>query len=157
MGGVLDRKLSATGPVLALRQSAVAKISEREAERRDLAIASRVKKDIATQNAAKPYDSSTLNFEKTLLKIATKGVVKLFTAVAQQNSESTKGLETERMKRARDGDIEPEQDAPATGAVISELIANKREKLRAAPAKTEEQGASWMKDNYAIGQSKAWD
>merc|ERR1711934_367669 len=52
MGGVLDRKISGAAPVLALKPSAVTKITEREAERRDQAIASRVKKEIGTQNAA---------------------------------------------------------------------------------------------------------
>ena len=37
MGGVLDRKISGAAPVLALKPSAVTKITEREAERRDQA------------------------------------------------------------------------------------------------------------------------
>eukprot|EP00656_Telonema_subtile_P018885 TRINITY_DN20259_c0_g1_i2.p1 TRINITY_DN20259_c0_g1~~TRINITY_DN20259_c0_g1_i2.p1 ORF type:complete len:229 (+),score=75.74 TRINITY_DN20259_c0_g1_i2:154-840(+) len=162
--GVLARKLHAGAPVLAMKQSAVTKITEREAARKEQALISRAKKEVATQNSVKAYDSRTLNFEKTLLKVATRGVVKLFTAVAAQNQDATKSLpHTKTRARGLDelSDGEEQQPEPAAAANVGELVAKRRAAMSEEPeaAEKKQKGAAWMSDSFARKdpEGKAWD
>jgi len=164
-GVIMDKKLSGgVGPVLAMKQSAVQKITQREAERKEQAIVSKAKQALNTQNSIEEYDSSTLNLEKTLIKIATKGVVKLFTAVVQQNADAAQSLPHSKARRGLPGVDDSDDDQPSGGAVdkskMQAMVQQKRAAMQSneeGAAKKAKGGAAWMSDNFATQNPKAWD
>eukprot|EP00658_Telonema_sp_P-2_P072056 TRINITY_DN61249_c0_g1_i1.p1 TRINITY_DN61249_c0_g1~~TRINITY_DN61249_c0_g1_i1.p1 ORF type:complete len:219 (+),score=55.71 TRINITY_DN61249_c0_g1_i1:234-890(+) len=161
--GILGRELKSksAAPILAMKQSVIKQISQREKERKEQSIASKAKRELSEQNSVRPYDASSLNFEKTLIKVATKGVVKLFTAVAQQNMNATKSLGHSRV-RARGIDELSDQDEPEPEAEakvsVSELVKQKRDRISQLDQGSKKQkGAAWMSDTFATKEAKAWD
>merc|ERR1711865_119853 len=162
-GGIMEKELKAgAGPVLALKQSAVHKIQEREAERKERAIVAKTRHALNTQNSILPYDESTLNLEKTLIKIATKGVVKLFTAVVAQNADAASSLPHNKPRKSIPGvdDSDDEQPAQLSKGKMQAMVQQKRAELQSNndnDAKKQKTGAAWMSDNFATADPKAWD
>ncbi|CAH0389797.1 unnamed protein product [Bemisia tabaci] len=119
-----------------------------------------LKKEYAKVGHVKP-DILEKNYERTLMKIATKGVVQLFNAVKQQQKDIEKVVKSSRRKTVDPRDVAQSLD--------KERFFNKlSEKAKSVPVsapdtiriKEEEEEPSWsvLRDDFLVSSSaKTWD
>ena len=164
---VLDTPLSSSAvPILARKKSHERKLDEAKKEEREALAVTRAKKLMATQahlttrvKRGIDADVSGANdpvLETTLRKIATKGVVALFNQVrsAQRNLPEK---ETKKKKRERPEAI-PEGNAPPLDlSKDSFLDILRRGSGKPAGGTAGTPGASFLRDDFMLGKSKAKD
>ena len=161
---VLDIPLGQDAPpILAKRTSHARKIDEAKREERDAATLSRAKKALAKQShhtlraGATATDAS---LETKLRKIATRGVIDLFTSVrAQQREDAAVKPKNKRQRRAATAATLPPETAQGAPLDLSKDsfmdILRRGTAAGAGDGKT----APFLRDDYMLGKSKTkdWD
>lgn len=165
---LLDHRLpevSSFAPILARRASAVRKLDEAKRDEREATALARAKKVLATQGhltlrdkkgAASATDASSAVLEKTLRKIATRGVVQLFNAVrtAQKDRPREVQKKVKRQKRAAGIDGPTGYSAPLDLSRDSFLDILRRGSNAGKPD-TARSSATFLRDDFMLGDSKA--
>jgi len=164
---ILERKLkSDQGPMLAQRPTLVKKLDEETQAEKEKAIERQVRKELLMRDHMVPLAFDPVH-EKTLLKIATRGVVKFFSAVAQQNQAAAKNLPSTKIRATDDDDAgEDAEDGDEAEEPTEKKVVSKAGLMDAMKGKAKEKGeqatnkgADWMDDDYAIkqGGGAGWD
>jgi hypothetical protein len=157
---------STAAPILAKRTSAVRKLDESKREEQEAQAVARAKKLLATQGhltlrdkqgQVSSIDASSAVLEKSLRKIATRGVVQLFNAVrtAQKgNPEEKKAVK--RQRRATGAGMDDvAQSAPLDLSRDSFLDILRRGSQPATKSDGKRPGAAFLQDDFMLGDNKA--
>jgi hypothetical protein len=178
---ILNQNIGNKNPVLAKRKTPIMK--EQEAHKKDLRVDKKKRED---NKASREKEMTipgvdTVDYERQLRKVSTRGVIALFNAIFQAKKDAEVEEDTKKSaggkKRSRDG--WDATDAANAGPDVKKLTQEKFLEMlkngkqsstsaRDATEKTkpgkkgEEEGSGWaaIKDDYMIGQKismKDWD
>lgn len=159
--GILTRDIKdGQGPILAQRPALLRKVEDQIKEGKIESAERQAKKEYLQQDHMTALEHDPV-FEKNLVRIATRGVVQFFTAVAKQNMAAAKSLPSSKIRPDDNGEEGEEEEEEAKKAVSKAglLDAIKAPAKKGEPKKEESKGkgAAWMKDDYATGGGEAWD
>lgn len=157
---------STAAPILAKRTSAVRKLDESKREEQEAQAVARAKKLLAMQGhltlrdkqgQMSSTDASSAVLEKSLRKIATRGVVQLFNAVrtAQKNNPEEKKAAKRQRRATGAGMDDVAHSAPLDLSRDSFLDILRRGSQPAAKPDAKRSGASFLQDDFMLGDNKA--
>ena len=157
--GILGRDISGgQGPILAQRPSLLKKVETDAREGKIKSAERQVKKELLNKDAMTALETDVV-FEKNLLRIATRGVVKFFSAVANQNQAAAKSIPSARGTKVEEEEEEEEEAAEkpvSKDTLMAALKSKPKTKTKAATA-TEKKKAGWMDEDYATKDKGGWD